>query len=171
MTDSENQTVVAALYKFTPFEDIEAVQGPLRDACLEAGVMGTILLAPEGINGTIAGSRAATDRVLEHIRGLPGCSGLEHKESFADHNPFYRMKVRLKKEIVTMGVPGVDPNRQVGDYVDPADWDALISRPDVVVIDTRNDYEVGIGTFKGAINPQTSSFRDFPDWVPGSVTG
>ncbi len=164
MTGDSSDIVIAALYKFIPIPGCAAVQGPLREACLAGGVMGTILLAHEGINGTIAGARAGIDRVLDHIRSLPGCMDLEHKESCAPHNPFYRMKVRLKNEIVTMGMPGVDASRNAGAYVEPADWDALISDPDVLVIDTRNDYEVSIGTFKGAINPRTTSFRDFPDW-------
>lgn len=126
--------------------------------------MGTLLLAKEGINGTIAGDRAGIDAVLAHVRALPGCSDLEWKESTASVAPFHRMKVRLKKEIVTMGQPDVDPVAQVGNYVDPADWNDLISAPDVAVIDTRNDYEVAIGTFEGAVDPQTKSFGEFPAW-------
>jgi UPF0176 protein len=155
---------VAALYQFTPFPDPNAIRGPLARLCCAQGVTGTILLAPEGINGTIAGSRAAIDLVLAHVRGLPGCADLEWKESTADAQPFGRMKVRLKREIVTMGQPGVDPRARTGHYVDPADWNALISAPDVAVIDTRNYYEVAIGTFDGAVNPETASFRDFPAW-------
>ena len=155
---------VAALYKFTPFAAPEGLRGPLLAACQTAGVMGTLLLAREGINGTIAGSRAGIDAVLAHIRALPGCGDLEWKESPASDMPFYRMKVRLKREIVTMGQPDVDPAKGTGHYVDPADWNDLISAPDVVVIDTRNTYETAIGTFEGAIDPGTGSFRDFPDW-------
>ncbi|PHQ85448.1 MAG: hypothetical protein COB65_03025 [Thalassobium sp.] len=155
---------VAALYHFTRFDNPAALQGPLQDVCKAQGVNGTLLLAREGINGTIAGSRAGIDAVLAHIRALPGCGDLVHKESTATDAPFIRMKVRLKKEIVTMGQPDVDPRASVGAYVDPADWNDLISAPDVAVIDTRNDYEVGIGTFKGAIDPQTDTFRDFPAW-------
>ena len=155
---------VAALYHFTPFVDPSAIKRPLaRLACAE-GVTGTLLLAREGINGTIAGSRDGIDRVLAHIRALPGCADLEHKESTAATQPFPHLKVRLKKEIVTMGRPDVDPRLSVGTYVEPADWNALIESPDVAVIDTRNDYEVAIGTFKGAVDPKTESFRDFPDW-------
>ncbi|MBY6156039.1 oxygen-dependent tRNA uridine(34) hydroxylase TrhO [Pseudooceanicola nitratireducens] len=155
---------IAALYHFTRFQDPAALQGPLKDLCLSQGVTGSLLLAGEGINGTIAGSRAGIDAVLAHIRALPGCADLEWKESSAQEQPFGRMKVRLKKEIVTMGQPDVDPRARVGHYVDPADWNALIQSPDVAVIDTRNDYEVAIGTFEGAVDPKTESFRDFPAW-------
>ncbi|MGB2203481.1 MAG: rhodanese-related sulfurtransferase [Pseudooceanicola atlanticus] len=155
---------IAALYHFTRFEDPAALRGPLLDLCLAQGVTGSLLLAQEGINGTIAGSRAGIDAALAHIRALPGCADLEWKESSATDQPFGRMKVRLKKEIVTMGQPDVDPRARVGHYVDPADWNALIRSEDVAVIDTRNDYEVAIGTFEGAVDPQTASFRDFPSW-------
>ena len=155
---------VAALYHFTRFEDPAAVQGPLRMLCQDQGITGTLLLAQEGINGTIAGPRAGIDAVLAHIRALPGCADLAHKESRASAPPFARMKVRLKREIVTMGQPDVDPRARTGHYVDPADWNELIQSPDVAVIDTRNDYEVAIGTFDGAIDPGTASFRDFPKW-------
>lgn len=161
---SERPIIVAALYKFTPLEDFASFQTPLQDACDEADVYGTILLAPEGINGTVAGTRAGIDNVLSRIRDMPGCAELEVKESHADEMPFYRMKVRLKKEIVTMGEAGIDPNHAVGTYVNPNDWNDLISDPDVIVIDTRNEYEVSIGTFKGAIDPKTSAFREFPNW-------
>ncbi len=155
---------VAALYHFTRFPEPAALQGPLQEACDLAGIKGTLLIAPEGINGTIAGSRAGIDAALAHIRALPGCAGLEWKESPAAEMPFARMKVRLKREIVTMGQPDVDPTASVGHYVEAKDWNALISAPDVAVIDTRNDYEVEIGTFDGAVDPGTKSFRDFPDW-------
>ena len=156
--------IVAALYHFTRFDDIAAIQGPLLDLCKSRGISGTLLLAPEGINGTIAGDRAGIDAVLAHIRALSGCADLEHKESTATVAPFHRMKVRLKREIVTMGQPDVDPAKTVGHYVAPADWNALITSPDVAVIDTRNDYEVAIGTFDGAIDPQTKTFGEFPAW-------
>ncbi len=159
-----SQIVVAALYHFYPLPDYADRRAALQDVCDNAGVGGTLLLAEEGVNGTIAGNREGIDSVLAHIRTLPGFSDLEHKESPADDMPFYRMKVRLKKEIVTMGVPGVDPKSLVGTYVAPEDWNALISQDDVVVIDTRNDYEVRIGSFKGAVDPQTKSFREFPEW-------
>ena len=155
---------VAALYHFTRFSDPAALRPGLVQVCAAQGVKGSLLLAGEGINGTIAGPRSAIDTVLSHIRALPGCEGLEWKESPAETMPFGRMKVRLKREIVTMGQPDIDPKARVGNYVAPSDWNALIASPDVVVIDTRNDYEVAIGTFQGAIDPGTDSFRDFPNW-------
>ncbi|MEO9897075.1 MAG: rhodanese-related sulfurtransferase [Paracoccaceae bacterium] len=156
--------IVAALYHFTRFETPDVLKAPLIDMCASHDVMGTLLLAREGINGTIAGTRAGIDAVLGHIRALPGCADLEWKEARSTVPPFIRMKVRLKKEIVTMGQPDVDPKARVGHYVSPEDWNDLITQDDVAVIDTRNDYEVGIGTFKGAIDPRTESFRDFPSW-------
>ncbi|GAA4760549.1 rhodanese-related sulfurtransferase [Novosphingobium ginsenosidimutans] len=155
---------VAALYRFTPFADHAALQAPLLAACRAQGVKGTLLLAHEGINGTIAGSDAGIAAVLDHIRGLPGCADLDVKFSRAPAMPFHRMKVRLKAEIVTMGVAEIDPLASVGTYIAPADWNALIADPSTIVIDTRNDYEVAIGTFQRAIDPQTASFRDFPAW-------
>jgi len=157
--------VVAALYKFVTLEDFHELREPLLDACLAARVRGTLLLAREGINGTIAGSRGGIDQVLAYLRAEPRLADLEHKESVDDHMPFYRMKVKLKKEIVTMGVAGIDPNQQVGSYVKPRDWNALVSDPEVLLIDTRNDYECGIGSFRGAVDPHTTSFREFPAYV------
>ena len=155
---------VAALYQFARFDAPAALRGPLEAVARAGGVKGTLLLAGEGINGTIAGPRAGIDDVLGHIRALPGCAGLEVKESTADEMPFLRLKVRLKREIVTMGVDGIDPLAAAGTYVMPQDWNALIGRDDVVVIDTRNDYEVAIGTFQGALDPGTRSFGEFPAW-------
>ena len=155
---------VCALYHFTRFDDPSALRGPLLDLCTAQGVKGSLLLAREGINGTIAGTRQGIDAVLAHVRGLPGCGDLEWKESYAASMPFGRMKVKLKREIVTMGVPDVDPKAKVGHYVDAHDWNALISAPDVAVIDTRNDYEYAIGTFEGAVDPGTHSFTEFPKW-------
>ena len=155
---------IAALYHFTRFEDPAALKAPLAKLCCGEGVKGTLLQAQEGINGTIAGPEAGIARVLDHIRALPGCADLEWKESQSDHPPFPRMKVRLKREIVTMGQPDVDPKARVGHYVEPGDWNDLIRDPEVAVIDTRNDYEVAIGTFEGAVDPETASFRDFPAW-------
>jgi UPF0176 protein len=155
---------VAALYQFAPFDDPGALQAPLHDLCKDRGIKGTILIAREGINGTIAGTGDGIDQILAQIKMLPGCKALEVKFSHAETMPFLRMKVRIKKEIVTLGVPGIDPARDVGRYVEAENWNALISDPDVIVIDTRNDYEVGIGTFKGAINPNTKSFSEFPNW-------
>lgn len=155
---------IATLYHFTRFDDPEALKAPLARLCCGVGVKGTLLLAGEGINGTIAGLPDAIGTVLDHIRSLPGCAGLEWKESWSADPPFARMKVRLKREIVTMGQPDVDPRARTGHYVEPAEWNALIRDPDVAVIDTRNDYEVAIGSFEGAIDPKTDSFRDFPAW-------
>ena len=155
---------VAALYHFARFDDPAALREPLLALCQDNGISGTLLLAREGVNGTIAGERAGLDAVLKHLRSLSGCADLEHKESLSETPPFNRMKVRLKKEIVTMGQPDVDPLAATGHYVNPAEWNALIQSPDVAVIDTRNDYEVGIGTFEGAIDPETKSFGEFPAW-------
>lgn len=155
---------VAALYQFTPFATPGAVTGPLRDVCTAAGVRGTLLVAHEGINGTIGGTEAGVADVLAAIRALPGCGDLEVKFSRAEKMPFLRLKVRHKREIVTMGMPDVDPLASVGRYVEPQDWNALIADPDVVVVDTRNAYEVQLGTFRGAVDPKTNSFREFPAW-------
>ncbi|MFZ1470327.1 MAG: rhodanese-related sulfurtransferase [Paracoccaceae bacterium] len=156
--------IIAALYHFTRFPDPAVLRGPLLDLCLAGGVKGSLLLATEGVNGTIAGPRLGVDAVLAHLRGLPGCAGLEWKESTAESMPFGRMKVRLKREIVTMGVPDVNPLAAVGHYVQADQWNDLIAAPDVAVIDTRNEYEVAIGTFQGAVDPGTHSFREFPAW-------
>lgn len=164
VTADPDTIVVAALYKFISLPNYADLKGPVLAACTTAGLCGTILLASEGINGTIAGTRRGIDDALTRIKGILGIDNLEHKESHANEAPFYRMKVRLKKEIVTMGEPGVDPTKSVGTYVDPSDWNTLVSDPDVILIDTRNDYEVQIGSFDGAIDPKTTSFRDFPEW-------
>jgi len=156
---------VAALYHFTRLADYEQLKAPLQDMCDLLGVKGTLLLAYEGINGTISGTDQAITALLQFLRADSRLKDLEHKESRSEDMPFYRMKVRLKREIVTMGVEGVDPNEVVGTYVDPKDWNDLITDPDVILIDTRNDYEVEIGTFKGALNPDTQTFREFPQWV------
>ena len=155
---------IAALYHFTRFANPVAIKDPLAETARAHDVTGSLLLAPEGINGTIAGSRAGIDAVLAHIRALPGCAELEWKESHSPTPPFGKMKVRLKREIVTMGQPDVDPAARTGHYVDASDWNDLINQDDVVVIDTRNDYEVAIGTFDGAIDPETASFGEFPAW-------
>ncbi len=156
---------VAALYHFAALPRFAAFRDDLQAVCDEAGVKGSLLLAHEGINGTIAGSDEAIGRVMAYLRSQPEFAGLEYKQSRAAKPPFRRMKVRLKKEIVTMGVDNIDPNRIVGTYVTPADWNALITDPDTIVIDTRNDYETAIGTFKGAVDPNIKTFREFPDWV------
>lgn len=165
MTD----VIVAALYRFVTLDDYHELREPLLRFCLDRDVRGTLLLAREGINGTIAGTREAIDEVLLHLRADPRLTALEAKESLDTAQPFYRMKVKLKKEIVTMGVEGIDPNEVVGTYVKPQDWNALISDPEVLLIDTRNDYEVEIGTFRGAVDPRTKTFREFPDYVKQHV--
>lgn len=164
MKTDHHSITVAALYHFVPLENLEAIRLPLLALCQDRRIFGTILLAAEGVNGTIAGDEAAIADVLNHIRSWPGCAGLEVKYSGAAEMPFLRMKVRLKKEIVTMGVADIDAAREKGRYVDPFDWNALIADPDTVLIDTRNDYEVEMGRFDNAIDPQTTSFRDFPQW-------
>jgi UPF0176 protein len=157
--------LTAAFYKFVNLPDYEALRGPLLTVCETNQVKGIILLATEGINSTIAGPEAGVRAVLAFLRNDPRFADLQHKEAWSTKSPFYRMKVRLKREIVTMGVPEVSPTLMAGVYVKPEDWNALISDPDVVVIDTRNDYEVGIGTFTGAINPDIKSFAQLPAWA------
>jgi len=160
-----SEIVVAALYKFVSLKDFKEIQPRLLEKCQEAGTKGTLLLAHEGINGTIAGSRGNIDIILSYLRSDERLADLDWKESYCEENPFYRMKVRLKKEIVTLGVPTVDPNRVVGTYVTPQDWNDIISDPETIVVDTRNDYEYEIGSFKGAHDPQTETFREFPDYI------
>lgn len=155
---------IAALYHFTKFEDTAAIRTPLLAQCEEVGIKGTLLLAREGINGTIAGSENAIAQIIGYIRTIPGCADIVVKYSSAETEPFAKMKVKLKREIVTMGEPDIDPNLSVGHYVDPHDWNALISDPNTIVIDTRNTYEVATGKFKGAIDPLTETFREFPAW-------
>lgn len=155
---------VVALYHFAPITDPHVLRAPLLAFCEAHGIKGTLLLAHEGINGTIAGERAALEKAVAHIQGWDGFSKIEVKYSQAESMPFGRLKVKVKREIVTMGVDGIDPRSDVGAYVDAADWNALISDPDTIVIDTRNDFEVQHGSFPQAINPETSSFRQFPDW-------
>ena len=162
--------VVAAFYHFTRLDDYKDMREPLLKKCLNLGLKGSILLAKEGINSTIAGTREGIDGILAYLRADPRLNALEHKESFAKELPFLRMKVLLKKEIVTLGVEGVDPHQKVGDYVEPKDWNALISDPNVVVLDTRNVYEYAIGTFDRAIDPQTETFREFPNFVEDNLS-
>ena len=160
-----SQTIVCAMYKFVVLEDFEALREPLHNVMLNNDVRGTLLLAREGINGTVAGSRAGIDALLSWLQNDPRLADIGYKESIDNRNPFHRTKVKLKKEIVTMGVDGIDPKRIVGTYVKPDEWNALISDPEVTLVDTRNDYEVQVGTFKGAVNPNTNTFREFPDYV------
>jgi UPF0176 protein len=159
------EIVVCALYKFVSLPDYSAMRPPLLTVMTRENIRGTLLLAHEGINGTVAGTRASIDALLKWLRNDPRLADIDYKESLTDAFPFNRAKVKLKKEIVTLGVEGVDPNRNAGAYVKPKDWNQLISDPDVLVIDTRNDYEYQVGTFKNAINPKTDSFRQFPDFV------
>jgi UPF0176 protein len=156
---------VAALYRFARLPHYETLREPLAQLCCGNGIKGTLLLAAEGINGTVAGSAEAIKKLIQRIEAEPELKGLELKYSYASEMPFHRMKVKLKKEIVTLGVPEIDPLKSVGTYVAPKDWNGLISDPDTVVIDTRNDYEVAIGTFRGAVDPRTKTFREFPEWV------
>ncbi|MDX2426894.1 MAG: rhodanese-related sulfurtransferase [Cycloclasticus sp.] len=157
--------VVCALYHFVRLDNYTSLKQPLLKLMNHHGIKGTLLLAAEGINGTIAGKRQAVDHLLDWLRGQEAFASLVHKESYVDVQPFNRTKVKLKKEIVTMGVEDIDPNHIVGSYVKAKDWNALISDPDVLLVDTRNDYEVAIGAFKGAVNPNTETFREFPDYV------
>jgi UPF0176 protein len=159
------QIVVCALYKFVTLENYQAMRQPIHDVMEKNHVRGTLLLANEGINGTIAGSRHAIDTVITWLKSDPRLAELECKESITSVMPFNRTKVKLKKEIVTMGIEGIDPKQVVGTYVNAQDWNSLIDDPEVLVIDTRNDYEFQVGTFKNAINPNTQSFREFPQYV------
>lgn len=155
---------VAALYQFAPFDDCASIRQTLLATCRAHDIKGTLILAREGINGTIAGSDEGIKAVLAQIGLLPGCAEISVKFSRAPSLPFRRLKIRLKQEIVTMGQAEIDPRLKVGRYIKPQDWNHLISDPETILIDTRNDYEVEIGTFKGAINPKTESFREFPAW-------
>ena len=155
--------LVATFYRFTTFEDHASLQGPIEACCAAHDVRGIILLAPEGINATISGTRDGVMAVIDHLKENPRLSDLTWKESQADRQPFRKMRVRLKREIVTMGVEGIDPAHLTGTYVKPEDWNALISDPDVIVIDTRNDYEIEIGSFQNAVNPEIRSFGELPN--------
>ena len=157
--------VVCALYQFVTLDDYQSLQAPLLRLMQTHQIRGTLLLAKEGINGTVAGTRPAINHLLSHLRSDPRLNHIGTKESYTDTLPFLRSRVKLKKEIVTMGIEGIDPKRVVGTYVQPQDWNDLISDPDVILIDTRNDYEFQVGTFKHAVNPNTTSFREFPEYV------
>ncbi|AIY65566.1 oxygen-dependent tRNA uridine(34) hydroxylase TrhO [Pseudoalteromonas piratica] len=159
------QYVVCALYKFVSLSNYKELRQPLLNTMEQNNVRGTLLLAEEGINGTVAAKREGIDALLSWLDKQPGLDNIVSKESFDDECPFYRTKVKLKKEIVTMGVQGIDPKEVVGTYVKPKDWNALISDPDVVLVDTRNDYEIEIGTFENAVDPKTKTFREFPEWA------
>ena len=161
--------LTTAMYHFVSIHRFESLREPLLSFCLSKEIKGTLLLADEGINGTLAGSEKSILALLHYLKNDPIFEGnfknLAHKESWSDKHPFYRMKVKLKKEIVTLGVPGVSPTKLVGTYVKPQDWNSIISDPEVILIDTRNDYEYAIGTFKNAVNPKTNTFREFPEYV------
>ena len=157
--------VIAAFYQFAQLDDFTEMREALLKRCEGLGLLGSILLAREGINGTVAGPGPAIDGLLEYLRADPRLAQLQDKRSQASEAPFYRMKVRLKKEIVSLGVPGIDPLAEVGEYIEPEDWNALVSGPGVRLIDTRNDYEYHLGSFEGAEDPGTRSFREFPEWV------
>ncbi|NOX42739.1 MAG: rhodanese-related sulfurtransferase [Gammaproteobacteria bacterium] len=161
--------VVAALYHFVTLDNYKELRQPLLDIMLENDIKGTLLLAHEGINGTVAGSQSAIDSLLKWLKADNRLEALKHKLSYDDSMPFYRARVKLKKEIVTMGISNIDPNRVVGTYVKPQDWNALISDPDVTLIDTRNEYETSIGTFKNAIDPKIDTFREFPDYIKKDI--
>ena len=160
-----SHTVVCALYKFVTLEDFEAMREPLQETMKAHNIRGTLLLAKEGINGTVSGTREGIDALLAWLKSDPRLADLDYKESQHEKQPFKRSKVKLKKEIVTLGVEGIDPKRVVGTYVEPKAWNDLINDPDVILIDTRNDYEVQVGTFKQAVNPKTETFREFPEYV------
>ena len=160
-----SQIVVCAMYKFVTLEDYEAMRQPLLDTMIKNNVKGTLLLANEGINGTVAGSREGVDALLAYLKSDSRLADIDYKESYHQEMPFYRSKVKLKKEIVTLGIEEIDPNKVCGKYVEPKDWNALISDPETILVDTRNDYEIEIGTFKNAINPSTETFREFPEYV------
>jgi len=160
-----SHTVVCALYKFVTLEDFEAMREPLQETMKAHSIRGTLLLAEEGINGTVSGTREGIDALLAWLKSDPRLADLDYKESLHEKQPFKRSKVKLKKEIVTLGVEGIDPKRVVGTYVEPKAWNDLINDPDVILIDTRNDYEVQVGTFKQAVNPKTETFREFPEYV------
>ena len=164
-TAISSQYIVCAMYKFVTLNNYRELREPLLAAMEANGICGTLLLASEGINGTVAGSRTGINALLAWLQQQPGLENIDNKESYTDNRPFLRTKVKLKKEIVTMGVKGIDPKRVVGTYVKPKDWNALISDPDVVLVDTRNDYEYQVGTFENAANPNTISFREFPDYI------
>ena len=163
------QYVTCAMYKFVALPHFASLRQPLLDVMNDNQVFGTLLLAAEGINGTVSSTREGIDNLLKWLNQQPGLENIDNKESYDDKIPFYRTKVKLKKEIVTMGVEGIDPKQTVGTYVKPEDWNDLISDPDVVLVDTRNDYEVQVGTFKNAIDPKTTSFREFPEWSKNNL--
>ena len=165
MNTTNDKFIIAALYKFVRLPDFRGLRQPLLERCNDLRLKGTFLLAPEGINGAVAGSREGVDGILDYLRSEPRFAAFVHKESSAEECPFHRMKVKLKQEIVSLGVEGVDPQNLSGRYVEPEDWNGEISRPDTLVLDVRNEYESGIGGFKNAVAPHTETFREFPEYV------
>lgn len=162
---------VTALYHFAPFPNFKDYQKPILEIAQKNQMCGSLLIAHEGVNGTLAGpTKEGVVEFLNFLKSIPGFKNLEHKESTADEKPFLRLKIRLKKEIVTLGIPEVDPTKTVGTYVDPKDWNALLNDPDAVVVDTRNEYEYHMGTFKGALNPHIDIFKDFPKYVKENLS-
>lgn len=164
-----SEIVVCAMYKFVSLKNFQELRQPILNVMLENKVRGTLLLANEGINGTVAGSRTGVDNLLKYLKSDPRLATIDYKESYHENMPFYRSKVKLKKEIVTLGVDDIDPNKVCGKHVKPKDWNALISDPDVLLVDTRNEYEIEIGTFKNAVNPHTDNFREFPQYVDDNL--
>ncbi|MFK5915148.1 MAG: rhodanese-related sulfurtransferase [Woeseiaceae bacterium] len=164
-----SKIVISALYHFVILDDYVSLRQPLLDLMLKNNIKGTLLLANEGINGTVAGSQESINALFNWFKKDSRLTDVRHKTSYNEEMPFYRTRVKLKKEIVTMGVEGIDPNQVVGTYVKPEDWNALISDPDVTLVDTRNEYEVAIGTFKNAVNPSTEIFRQFPDFIKNNM--
>ncbi len=171
LVDSNKPITVAALYHFAKIENPDEKQGSLLELCRAKKISGTLILAEEGINGTIDGTPEAIQSVLDHLQSWPGVDGIEVKYSYSDKQNFNRMKVKVKDEIVTMGKPYIDSNENAGTYVDPSEWNQLIERDDVLVIDTRNSFEFGVGRFKGAVDPVTETFREFPDWADLLASG
>ena len=164
-----NTISIISFYKFVPVLDLEAFKNQLENICERLHTKGTILIAPEGINGTIEGSQDSINNFIKEIKLDKRFSDLEPKKSYNTKDAFHRMKVRIKKEIVTIGNTNINPNKEIGKYIDPMEWNQLIEDPNTIVIDTRNEYEVSIGTFKGSINPKTKSFRDIPKWVENNL--
>jgi len=164
-----NAIVVSALYKFVPLPHFKSLKAPLLAFMQAQQIKGTLLLAKEGINGTVSGNSEAITALYTFLDKQPGLENINHKESFHDKAPFNRTKVKLKKEIVTLGVENIDPLKSAGTYIKPKDWNTLLQDKEVTLIDTRNDYEVQLGTFKGALNPETTTFREFPDYVKNNL--
>ncbi|MDG2001553.1 MAG: rhodanese-related sulfurtransferase [Alphaproteobacteria bacterium] len=164
-----NNICIISFYKFVTILDLEKLKIQIENICLMFETKGTILIAPEGINGTIEGSKDNIEKFLETLKNDKNFSDIIPKYSYSSKDSFNRMKVRLKKEIVTIGNTEVNPNKYIGKYIEPNDWNELISDPNTILIDTRNEYEVAIGTFKGAINPKTKSFRDLPNWIKNNL--